>query len=137
VTSCTVLALVIVACAMVSYFVSLKRYRALAAGRAGESFETFRAAFAVDTPGEVLRVVYEQIQLWTGVVGFPVRPDDSLETVYWMDEAIEDELWHILKRCNRVLPKQLHAHAPIITVRDLINFVINCPTVCDMDARSN
>lgn len=135
-TTCSAVAFLFVLVTVVGNLVSRKRYRALANERAGESFDSFRAAFAEDCPINVLWSVYVQIQRWTCVSEFPVRPDDDLETVFGIDEELEDELWYILKRCDRKLPDRLPAHVPIATVRDLVAFVITCPEVSGLDSHS-
>src|SRR4051812_24487589 len=80
----------------------------LAAARAGENFDTFRAGIESDgirAPESVLRAVYERLQVWLCVLDFPVRADDNIRQLYGMaDEDLEDIVLEMLSDCRRGLP---------------------------------
>ena len=112
--------------------------RRIAAARAGESFETFRDAFAMEpVPADVLRGVYAKFQECAsgfGGTGFPVRADDVIDHVYGMvDEDLDDALEEVISECGRRIPpeEQLRRMEPVVTVRDFARFVAACPATAD------
>ena len=118
----------IVLCAMVGRRI---RFQNLAAARTGENFGTFRAAFAADdVSDDLLRAVYIAVQEWCPVEAFPVRADDDIDHFYSIDEydfdyAVRD----VLKRLGREVPPIEKLPRPIVTVRDFVLFVTECPPI--------
>ena len=85
-------------------------YRRLAARRAGENFETFRAALAVEgAPETVLRAVYEFFQRFAArsVPDFPVRADDYIDRVYSPDpDALGSLVKRVIAECGYSEPSE-------------------------------
>ena len=106
------------------------RIRKLARSRPGESYETFRASFAVDAvPEEILLSVYAKLQ-WHSSGGFPSRADDCLWKIHRLGaEDFEDAVAEVLAECHRELPHNFRELGPVVvdTVRDFAMFVEACP----------
>jgi len=106
------------------------RIRKLAKFRLGESFETFRASFAIEEVAvEILLAVYAKFQSYSNG-GFPVRADDCLWKIYRLDaEEFEDAINEVLAACHRQLPPNFRNLCPVIVnkVRDFVMVVDACP----------
>ena len=109
------------------------RTRRIAASRAGESFDTFRAGFGADEPPQaVLRAVYAKLQRWCSdaVAAFPVRAEDDMGDIYGLaDEDLDDMIREVLAEIGRQLPPEatLWRMPPIVMVREFALFVAACP----------
>jgi hypothetical protein len=109
------------------------RTRQIAASRPGENYEVFRSSFEVgEAPPDVLWAVYATFQEWCSetVAEFPVRAADHIGDIYGMvDEDLDDAVLEVLEECGRRLPpdEQLRQIRPIVTIRDFVLFVVECP----------
>ncbi|MFM8272812.1 MAG: hypothetical protein ACKODX_10825 [Gemmata sp.] len=123
----------VVAFLFVVHFWDRLALRRLAARRAGESFDTFRAALADEgAPEYVLRGVYGLLQGFAAraVADFPVRAEDHIKGVYGMDDAeVEQGVRRLLAECGYRYPaaEQFAQMPPVHTVRDLVRAVLKCP----------
>lgn len=128
---CAWIALAIAAGLLLAMVARRVQFQNLAAERTGECFATFRASFDTDdVSDELLRAVYTAVQEWCPVAEFPVRPDDDIERVYGIaEEDFEHTVMGVLKQFGRVAPP-LSEHPPVIvTVRDFVLFVTECPPI--------
>ncbi|MBS0208212.1 MAG: hypothetical protein JSS27_04585 [Planctomycetes bacterium] len=111
------------------------RTRRTALSRSGENFDTFRAAFAPhEPPQEVLLAVYAELQRWCAdaAATFPIRADDDIGRIYGMvDEDLDETIQKVIADCGRQFPpdEQLVQVRPVVTVRDLVGLVANCPSI--------
>lgn len=112
----------------------------LAAGRRGENYDSFSAAFTgTEVPDEVLRAAYAEFQLWNrgAVEKFPVRAADDIAAIYRMEnEDVNAVVMKVLAECGRRLPTPTDPNrddAPVAirTVSDLVHFVATCPKVAE------
>ncbi len=106
-----------------------RRFKALAAERAGDSICTFARAFEKETDTWILRAVYEQIQAELADLcqTFPVRPADRLREDLTLDadDVDFDLVPGIAKRAGRSLrqTKDNPYYGKVETVADLVRFL--------------
>jgi hypothetical protein len=109
-----------------------RRTRRIAASRAGETFDDFRAEFAGrEIPEDVLSAVYSKLQNWCSdsVDAFPVRASDLIGDIYGIaGEDLDDLVSELMAECGKTLPDQgkVDQMLPINTVRDLVVFLAGC-----------
>ncbi len=141
--TCVYVALALVVLVAVGVIAERHRTRRIAAGRVGETFDTFVAGFSSgDAPPEVLRAVYAQLQDWCSdaVDAFPVRAEDNLRRVYGLiEEDLDDQVLAVVARCGRRLApaERLRDITPVETVRDFVRFVAACPEVAEPGAAAD
>ncbi|MBN9522982.1 hypothetical protein J0H58_31465 [bacterium] len=106
--TCVHMTVALVVLVAVGTILGQHRTRRIAAGRVGETFDTFSAGFSPgDAPPEILRAVYAQLQDWCSgaVYAFPVRAGDDLGRVYGLvEDDLDEQVLEVMARCGRRLP---------------------------------
>jgi len=114
-----------------------KRIRRIFASREGENFDSFRASFSGNQfTVDILQAVYVLFQQCIDdvVEKFPVRPTDSIESIYGMgDEDLGMSILQVVEELGRRLPQAGGSpyESRIKTVMDFARFIASCPVVSD------
>jgi len=118
----------VIALALAVNWATRRRLRAMAAARAGEDFTSFARAFTPEVDPEVVRAVYEALQVHLSPPDLPlaIRPDDDLDHDLRLDrDDLDFDLFTaIAHRTRRATTgaEQNPFYGRVRTVRDLVLF---------------
>jgi hypothetical protein len=115
---------VVAAIALVAYELLSVRMRWIARGRRGEGIEAFERFFlSRGYPTPLIRATYAELQRRAGVAGFPVRPHDSLQNIYGVDEAGLADLLCVIAsvaQCADIPEFGATTLGPVTSVEDVV-----------------
>ena len=119
------------------------RDRRIARTRAGHTAEDFLGPFLGSADSRAVALsVYQYLQTWQrgSVEAFPVRAGDSIADLYGIvDEDLDEMVDGLLQQHGRAWPGQpeLAAAEPVVTVRDLVYFIVAAPRARAKAAQSD
>lgn len=93
--------------------------------RSNESYDTFAACFqAEDVPERILAEVYRFFQSRMSIDGFPVRPSDSIGTIYWVvGEEVDSMLSDLCRVCECSPPHSDDDFLALVRMRTVADVV--------------